>query len=33
MFNLIVNPLRWHAAGEHLPAWMVTRYPPFEWEE
>ena len=33
MFNLIVNPLRWQLRASTYHAWMVTRYPPFEWEE
>jgi hypothetical protein len=33
MFNLILNPFRWQlrAGGYHL--WMVTKYPPFDWDE
>jgi len=33
LFNLIVNPLRWMLRASSYHAWMVTRYPPWEWEE
>ncbi len=33
LFNLIVNPLRWLLRASTYHAWMVTRYPPWEWEE
>jgi hypothetical protein len=33
MFNLIVNPLRWSLRASTYHVWMVTRYPPFDWEE
>lgn len=33
MFNLIVNPLRWQLRGNAYALWMVTRYPPFSWED
>jgi Domain of unknown function (DUF4389) len=32
MFKLIVNPLRWQVRANSYGAWLVTRYPPFEWE-
>jgi hypothetical protein len=32
-FNLITNPLRWALRASTYHAWMVTQYPPFEWEE
>jgi Domain of unknown function (DUF4389) len=33
MFSLIVNPLRWQLRGNAYALWLVTRYPPFEWED
>ena len=33
IFNLITNPLRWALRATPTHAWMVTSYPPFEWEE
>ena len=32
-FNLITNPLRWALRASAYHAWMVTSYPPFEWQE
>jgi hypothetical protein len=33
MFNLIAYPLRWQLRGNAYALWMVTRYPPFSWDE
>ena len=33
MFALIVIPGRWLLRGHAYGAWMVTRYPPFVWED
>ena len=33
MFNLIVNPLRWQLRSNAYAGWIVTRYPPFGWED
>ncbi len=33
MFNLILNPLQWAARAQFYHYWMVTKYPPFDWEE
>jgi len=33
MFNLILIPMRWQARSSAYPVWMVTQYPPFDWEE
>jgi Domain of unknown function (DUF4389) len=33
MFRLIVNPMRWQVRANSYYTWLVTRYPPFEWEE
>lgn len=33
MFNLILIPLRWQARASAYHVWMVTQYPPFDWEE
>lgn len=33
MFALIVNPLRWQLRGHAYLLWMVTRYPPIQWED
>jgi hypothetical protein len=33
MFNLIVNPMRWQVRGNAYAGWLVTRYPPFSWDE
>jgi len=33
MFDLIVNPLRWQLRGNAYAGWMVTRYPPFSWDD
>lgn len=33
MFNLIVNPLRWQLRGNAYGGWLVTRYPPFSWDD
>src|SRR5438045_1819600 len=33
MFNLILNPLRWQARGNAYAGWLVTRYPPFSWDD
>ena len=32
MFRLIVNPLRWQVRANSYYTWLVTKYPPFEWE-
>jgi hypothetical protein len=32
MFTLILNPMRWQARSNAYGGWLVTRYPPFEWE-
>ena len=32
MFNLIENAMRWSARTVAYMYWMVTEYPPFEWE-
>jgi hypothetical protein len=32
MFRLIVNPMRWQVRANSYYTWLVTRYPPFEWE-
>jgi hypothetical protein len=33
MFKLILYPYRWQFRGSAYMLWMVTRYPPFEWEQ
>lgn len=33
MFALILNPLRWQLRGNAYAAFLVKRYPPFEWEQ
>ena len=33
MFKLILIPYRWQLRAGAYAMWMVTRYPPFEWEE
>jgi hypothetical protein len=33
MFNLILNPMRWQLRGNAYAGWLVTRYPPFSWDE
>jgi Domain of unknown function (DUF4389) len=33
MFNLIANPIRWQLRGNAYAGWLVTRYPPFSWDE
>jgi hypothetical protein len=33
MFNLILNPLRWQLRGNAYAGWLVTKYPPFDWDE
>ena len=33
MFNLILNPMRWQLRGNAYAGWIVTRYPPFSWED
>ncbi|MFI5121504.1 MAG: DUF4389 domain-containing protein [Vicinamibacteria bacterium] len=33
MFNLIINPLRWSIRSQTYGYWMVTKYPPFDWED
>lgn len=33
MFNLIANPFRWQLRGGAYHLWMVTKYPPFDWED
>ena len=33
MFNLIINPLRWQLRASAYGGWMVTSYPPFDWED
>ncbi len=33
MFNLILNPFRWQLRGNAYAGWLVTKYPPFSWEE
>lgn len=32
MFKLILIPLRWGVRGGAYADWLVTKYPPFEWE-
>ena len=32
MFKLIVNPMRWQVRANSYHTWLVTKYPPFEWE-
>jgi hypothetical protein len=32
MFNLVENAMRWSARTAGYMYWMVTEYPPFEWE-
>ncbi len=32
MFKLILNPGRWTVRAHAYGDWLVTRYPPFEWE-
>jgi hypothetical protein len=32
MFRLIVNPMRWQVRANSYYTWLVTKYPPFEWE-
>ena|SRR5215211_1938056 len=32
MFTLILNPMRWQARANAYGGWLVTKYPPFEWE-
>ena len=33
MFNLILIPYRWQFRASAYAMFMVTRYPPFEWEQ
>jgi hypothetical protein len=33
LFNLILNPLRWSIRSQTYGYWMVTKYPPFDWED
>ena len=33
MFTLILIPLRWQLRTSAYAGWMVTKYPPFEWDE
>jgi hypothetical protein len=33
MFNLILNPMRWQLRGNAYAGWLVTRYPPFDWDD
>ena len=33
MFALIFVPLRWLVRGHAYATWMVTKYPPFSWDE
>jgi hypothetical protein len=33
MFNLILNPMRWQLRGNSYNGWLVTRYPPFDWDD
>jgi hypothetical protein len=33
MFKLILNPLVWMTRSQIYGYWLVTRYPPFEWED
>ena len=33
MFNLILNPLRWQLRSNAYGGFVVTRYPPFDWED
>jgi hypothetical protein len=33
MFNLILNPMRWQVRGNAYAGWLVTRYPPFSWDD
>ena len=33
MFNLILNPLRWQVRSNAYAGFVVTRYPPFDWED
>ncbi len=32
MFDIALNGIRWQARSSIYGAWMVTKYPPFEWE-
>ena len=32
MFNIVRISLRWLARASAYENWMVTRYPPFEWD-
>jgi hypothetical protein len=32
MFKLILNPFRWMLRAQAYGYFVVTRYPPFEWE-
>jgi hypothetical protein len=33
MFKLILNPMRWQLRANAYGYWLVTRYPPFEWDD
>ena len=33
MFKLILIPMRWQVRANAYGYWMVTQYPPFEWDE
>jgi hypothetical protein len=33
MFNLILNPMRWQLRGNAYASFLVTRYPPFSWDD
>ena len=33
MFNLILNPMRWQLRSNAYGGFVVTRYPPFDWED
>jgi len=32
MFDIALNGIRWQARSNVYAAWMVTKYPPFEWD-
>lgn len=32
MFKLILNPMQWQVRANSYAGWVVTKYPPFEWD-